>query len=96
MVVRNAADWMGLSLRSWQLGLDAAAVMGLRSMRIVAGGAIGRREANRMLSEKIAAAADLGPAYARAMTPTPAEAADTLLDIYGPRVRRNKRRLSRR
>lgn len=95
-ISRTDADWVGLSIRSWQLGVDMAMVMGLRSARILAGGTIGRREANRMVTEKMVAAAELGAAWTGAAMPDPAVAADRLLDFYGPRVRRNRRRLLRR
>lgn len=88
-------DWIDLSMRSWQLGMDMVMVMSLRSARILAGGAIGRREANRMVSEKLLAAAQFGAAWSR-LGPGPTGATGHMLDFYGPRVRRNRRRLTRR
>lgn len=86
--------WMRLYMDAWTLGVEASAVMGLRAMRIAAGGAAGEAEASRMVSEKLDAALSL---QAKAMTgalgfTAPTAAANTL-SHYRRRVRANHRRL---
>jgi hypothetical protein len=49
----------------WRLGFDAQYVIGMRMLRISAGGARARAECRRMVAEKLAAGAD---AQAAALT----------------------------
>lgn len=84
-------------LEAARLGADIQRVMTLRMMRIAAGGAIGRREAQLMVSEKIAAFGEAQVAMATAL------AAGHSLDIahkramtpYRRRVGANRRRLGK-
>lgn len=94
MAKRGDDDWFSLSMRSWQLGMEAAAVMQLRSWRMMQGGKLAEREASRMFSEKMTAAMQLGSAMATTFNPTAASMTDAALDLYGPKIRRNRRRLS--
>ena len=92
MARRN--PWLDLYLDAWTLGVESSAVVGLRAMKIAAGGAAGEAEAQRMVSEKFDAGLALG---AKAMTgglglTAPAMAAKTV-SHYRRRVRANHRRL---
>jgi len=62
---RLVNPWFGIGLDAWRLGLEASAVIGLRTLKIARGGASGQAEAKRMVNEKVEAAADL---QARALT----------------------------
>lgn len=93
---RRGNPWLGIGLDAWRLGLEASAVIGLRSLRIAQGGASGRAEAKRMVSEKVAAAADL---QVRALTgglgATPASASARTIAHYRRKVNANRRRLTK-
>jgi hypothetical protein len=86
--------WFGLGLDAWALGVESAAVIGLRTLRLAAGGAAARAEALRMVQEKVGAGLDL---QARAMTGalglSPSRAAAQTVRHYRRRVRSNLRRL---
>ena len=86
--------WLKLSLDAWALGLEASTVIGLRTMKIAAGGAAGEAEAKLMVDEKIKAGQALG---VKAMTGglglTAEGAAAKTLSHYRRRVRANRRRL---
>jgi hypothetical protein len=92
MARRNS--WIGASMDAWMLGVEASAVIGLRTLKIAAGGAEARAEAARMVSEKIDAALALQTA---AMTgglgATPERAAARTIAHYRRKVRANRRRL---
>jgi hypothetical protein len=89
--------WLSFSLKVWQICLEAQCVIALRVLRLAAGGARAEAEASRMATEKILAA---GQAQAAAATATMRGhkkhvVAGKALNIYGKRVRANRRRLSR-
>lgn len=88
--------WLGLGLDAWSLGMESSAVIGLRLMKIAAGGPAAQAEASLMVSEKIESAMAM---QVRAMTGglgvTPADAAAHTLKHYRRKVRANRRRLSR-
>jgi hypothetical protein len=92
MARRN--PWLGLYMDAWTLGVESSAVVGLRALKIAAGGAAGEAEAQRMISEKLDAGLALG---AKAMTGglgmTAPSAAARTLSHYRRRVRANHRRL---
>jgi hypothetical protein len=95
-MARARNPWLSLGLDAWSLGVEASAVIGLRTMRIAAGGAIGQAEAQRMVSEKVDAAVAL---QTMAMTgglgfSAPGAASKTLTH-YRRRVRANRRRLAK-
>ena len=89
------AEWNALALQSWSLWADASAVMMLRTMRLMGGGKLAEREAQAMVSEKVAAfgEAALGMAFA---APLSAASAREALKPYERRVRANRRRLGKR
>ena len=86
--------WVGVWMDAWTLGVEASAVVGLRAVRIAAGGTAGEAEARRMVEEKLDAALAL---QAKALTGglglDPAGAAAKTLSHYRRRVRANHRRL---
>ena len=88
--------WPELAVESWMLGAEMSMVIWLRSMRMMAGGKLAEREAQRMVSEKLAAAMTLWPAMmAGGMDQSAEEATGRALAHYGKSVRANRKRLSR-
>lgn len=87
----------GLILDSWQLGLEAWQVIGLRIPRLLAGNPAAALEAQRMVAEKIEA---MGVLQWRAMTGDLGASSDTALRRsiahYRKAVGRNRRRLAGR
>ena len=78
------------------LALEAQSVIGLRLMRIAAGGALARSEATRMVTEKVQA---LGEAQAVAAVGAvtgrnSGHIAKKVVGVYKKRVRRNRKRLT--
>lgn len=95
-MARARNPYVRLGWDAWMLGAEAATVMGLRAMKIAAGGAAGEREARRMVSEKIEAAQVLQVmALTGALGVTAPSAVDKTLKHYRRKVRANSRRLSR-
>jgi hypothetical protein len=89
--------WLALSSQAVLLGWEAQRVIALRLMRLAAGGVRGQAEAQRMVTEKLAAAAEV-----QAAAVSGAIAGDSsrrtgkkVLGVYKKRVRANRRRLSR-
>lgn len=88
--------WISLSLDAWSLGVEASTVIGLRTMKLAAGGAAAQAEAARMVSEKIESAWTLqGRALTGGLGTTPHGAASRTLTHYRRKVRANRRRLSK-
>lgn len=86
-----------LALDSWQLGLEAWAVIGLRIPRLLVGSPAAALEAHRMIVEKIEA---VGLLQWKAMTgdlgASPDAVIRNLIAHYRKAVGRNRRRLARR
>jgi len=59
----------------------------------MAGGPAAKREAKRMLSEKVEAGSELAGALAGGRARTPKAATRKALSVYGKRVRGNRKRL---
>lgn len=96
MFVNPFAPWLALATQSAQLGLDAQRVIGLRMMRLAAGGARAEIEAQRMVAEKSAAFVEAQMTLATSLaTGQGHHAAKKILRGYGRKVRANHRRLSR-
>jgi hypothetical protein len=93
--------WLALSAQAALIGWEAQRVIALRLIRIAGGGARGRAEAQRMMTEKLAAAVEAQAAVAAgaiaggSMRGAGPRAAKRALGVYGKRVRANRRRLSR-
>jgi hypothetical protein len=89
--------WARLAMQAAVTGFEAQNVMALRSMRLVAGGALAQSEANRMITEKVLA---LGEAQSAATLATVKgdkshRVATKVLRVYKRRVRKNHRRLAK-
>jgi|SRR5579862_4392630 len=90
-------SWLALSAQAALLGWEAQRVIALRLIRIAAGGARGRAEAQCMVTEKVAAAVE---AHAAAVSGaieggTGRRTGKKVLAVYKKRIRANRRRLSR-
>ncbi len=94
MARRN--PWVRLSMDAWALGLEASAVIGLRTLKLAAGGPAADAEAKRMVSEKVQAGVEL---QQRALTGglglSAAGATAKTMAHYRRKVRANRRRLSK-
>ena len=95
-MTRSRNPWLGIGMSAWSLGLEASTVIGLRTLKLAAGGAAGEAEARRMVSEKIDAGVALQTlALTGGLGFTPQAAAAKTLTHYRRKVRANRRRLSR-
>jgi hypothetical protein len=88
--------WLALTLKTFQLGLEAQTVVALRMLRLASGDIRGQDELNRMVVEKIAAIAEAQMAAAAAIMDGHEDhvVAGKALTVFRKRVRANKRRLS--
>jgi hypothetical protein len=82
--------WFFLAADTMRLGLEAQQVIGLRCLKIAAGGAAAQAEMARMISEKSVALAEAATAAATGGS------ARAVMRGYRTRIRANARRLSRR
>lgn len=93
-MIRN--PWIGVGLSAWSLGMEAATVITLRTLKIGAGGAAAEAEAERMIAEKIDAGLALSAlALTGGLGATPHGAASRALTHLRRKVRANRRRLSK-
>lgn len=91
---RRRTAWERLAWDGWALGVEASTVVGLRALRISAGGRPAKREQDRMVAEKLDAALALqGAALTGGLGMTPQSAASKSLKHYRRKVRANRRRL---
>lgn len=96
MSSRRQNPWFALGWSAWSLGLEASSVIGLRTLKIAAGGPAGEAEAQRMVAEKIDAGLALQTmALTGGLGFTPHTAAARTLTHYRRKVRANRRRLSK-
>lgn len=99
------SNWLTLSTQAARLGFEAQSVVALRMMRLAAGGAGGQAEAQRMVTEKVAALVEAQAAVAttaiesgtshRRQKSASHRAGKKVIGVYKKRVRANRRRLSR-
>jgi hypothetical protein len=89
--------WLELSLNAVQMGMEAQSVIALRMLRLATGGARMEAEASRMVTEKVAAAAEaqVVAAVSALSGRSPNIVAGRALRVVRKRVRANKRRLSK-
>ena len=89
--------WLDLTFKTMQLGWDAQNVVALRMLRMASGGPRAQTELNRMVTEKVAAAAEANLAAATSVMAGSEDhvIAGKVLRVFKKRVRANKRRLSR-
>ena len=89
--------WWSIGIDAWLLWADAATVVALRSSKLAEGGAAGVAEAQLMVAEKIGAAIELQSAWATGKLGRSAQSASRgVIAHYRPKVRRNRRRLTRK
>lgn len=86
--------WLGIGLDAWALAFEASSVIGLRTLKLAAGGAAAEAEAVRMVTEKIEAGMALQTlALGGGLGNSPASATARTLTHYRRKVRANRRRL---
>ncbi len=89
--------WFDLAADSWRLGVEAQAVVALRLAKLAAGDAAAAVEAQRMVTEKLLAAAEANAATMTDLLSGQARhSTKRNLALYRRKVRANRRRLSRR
>jgi hypothetical protein len=85
---------MKLAMDGWSLSMEASTVVGMRMLKLSQGGPAAAAEAERMVREKMDAAADLGAlALTGRLGATTESAAARTLGHYRKKVRANRRRL---
>lgn len=91
---KEQGEWARLAVDGWMLGMEAGAVMWLRTVRLMAGGASADREARAMVDEKVLASVE---AVTRMMfrPVTTAAAMRHAMTPYASRVSANRKRLGR-
>lgn len=93
----RSPDWMSLAFDGWRLGAEASTVIALRMAKLATGDAAALVEAQRMVTEKIEAAALLQwKAMTGGLGTTPERQAKATIGHYRKTVGKNRRRLSRR
>jgi hypothetical protein len=92
------SPWFEFSLKAVRMGVEAQSVIALRMLRMAAGGTRAEAEASRMVTEKVAAAAEAQVvATVAAIGGKPQHVgANKALKVFKKRVAANRRRLSRR
>jgi hypothetical protein len=87
--------WVRFVFDAWSLGLEASSVIGLRTLKIAAGGAAARAETRLMFMEKIETGWTLqGEAMTGGLGLTAYDATTRTLAHYDGKIRSNQRRLS--
>jgi hypothetical protein len=95
-MARRANPWFGIGMSAWSLGMEASTVIGLRTLKLAAGGPAGEAEMGRMVSEKVKAGLELQMlAMTGALGLSPPAAASKVLTHYRRKVRANRRRLAK-
>ena len=93
-ISRHQNPWLAIGFDAWSLSMEATTVIGLRTLKIAAGGAAGEAESQLMVTEKIAAGLALqSMAISGGRGFTPHGAASKTLTHYRRKVRANRRRL---
>jgi len=93
--VASSGHWLTLASQIWLLGMEAQQVIGLRMLKVGAGGVAAGDEIDLMVREKMAASAEVQGKAIMAMAGGYARAIPArTLAIYRRKVRENRRRLS--
>ena len=88
------AGWASASLDAWALGMEASAVIGLRTAKMAAGGVDAAEEARLMVSEKMLAAFELQTALVTGrLGDNPLTGTKKTLRHYRRKVKANRKRL---
>jgi hypothetical protein len=95
--MKSRNPWLRIGFDAWALAFEASSVIGLRALKIAAGGASAEAETRRMFSEKFDAGLAL---QAKALTgglgsTASSATARTLLHLRR-KVRANQRRLAKK
>ena len=94
---RSTNSWFGLAFNTFQLGLEAQTVVGLRLAKIAQGDPAAWGEAHLMVAEKAQSMAELqARVLLSALAGGPALTPRAAVAHYRKKVRANRRRLSRR
>lgn len=92
----DSNPWLRIGMDAWSLGIEASTVIGLRTLKIAAGGAAGEAEFRRMISEKIGAGLELQAlAIKGAIGPAPERVAAASLAHLRRKVTANRKRLAK-
>jgi hypothetical protein len=83
-----------LGMDMWMLGFDSAMVIGMRTLKLAAGGTAADSETHRMIAEKLAAAAELPLVLATSGATSPEALTRSAVHHYSKKVRANRERLS--
>ena len=95
-MARFSNPWLRLGFDAWSLGLESSAVIGLRTLKLAAGGAAADAESARMVDEKVKAALEWQTmAMCGGLGLTPQRAAARTLALYRRKVKANQRRLTK-
>jgi hypothetical protein len=87
-------SWLRIGFNAWNLSFEASSVIGLRVLKIAAGGAAAEAETRLMFREKIEAGWTIqGKALTGALGLTTHTATARMLSHYRRKVRANQRRL---
>jgi len=94
MTEKQNANWMAAGMEAWTLGIDMWSVVGLRMMKIAAGGTAGERESRLMVEEKLQAMAELQTKLLTGgISSDPATGSRQVMRHYSGKVKANRRRL---
>ncbi|WP_312163463.1 hypothetical protein [Phenylobacterium sp.] len=92
----NPNPWLKLSVDTFWLGAEASQVVALRMMKLAGGGTGAAAEAQRMVTEKVAAAmAAHTELTLGAISGSPHAGPTKAVALYRRKVRANRRRLAR-
>lgn len=95
-MTRRRDPWTGIVWDAWAMGLEASSVIGLRTMKIAAGGSAADAEIRLMVREKVTAAMTLPMlAMTGKLGGNPTAVAARSLTHLRKKVRANRRRLSK-
>lgn len=95
-MARRRDPWTGMVWDAWAMGLEASSVIGMRTLKIAAGGQAAQTEINLMVGEKVTAAMTLPMLAMTGQLGTNATAvAARSLTHLRKKVRANRRRLSK-
>lgn len=97
MAAPSNKTWFAIGIDAWNLTTEASWVIGMRLVRMAQGGAKAEREAQLMVTEKVASSIELGMAIATGrMGLSPEAIASGTIRHYRRDVRANRDRLAQR
>lgn len=95
MTDKQNANWMAAGMEAWALGFDMWSVIGLRMMKIAAGGPAAESETRRMVEEKMNAAMEMQTKMLTGgISSDPATGSRQIMRYYSGKVQGNRKRLS--